>query len=128
RYVVEGVSVSGNTAVTSTDVLGALRLKKGDPYVQSTVDAGTTVVRNLYRNIGYNAAEARATANELPKRESKDVERPVDVAGAVTQGVRTLIRSVTIRGNVAVAEEDLRKALMSVAGRPYAEVDLVADR
>lgn len=128
RYLTDEMSVSGNTAVTSADVITALRFKKGEPYVQATVDAGIAAVRNLYRNQGYTNADVRATVNVLPNRASEDEERHVAVAVAVNEGQRTIVRSITIRGNAAIGEENLRRPLTSVPGKPYSEVDLVADR
>jgi len=128
RYLGDDMAVSGNTAVSSTDIINAFRFKKGEPYVQSTVDAGIIAVRNMYRNQGYTNPDVRTTVDALPNRESEDSERHVDVTVAITEGQRTIVRSITLRGNAAISEEDLRRPLMSIPGKPYSEVDLVADR
>jgi outer membrane protein insertion porin family len=128
RYLGDDLSVSGNTAVTSADIINAFRFKKGEPYVQSTVDAGIVAVRNMYRNQGYTNPDVRTTVDALPNRESEDSERRVNVTVAITEGQRTIVRSVTFRGNAAISEEDLRRPLTSMPGKPYSEVDLVADR
>ncbi len=128
RYLMDDLSVTGNMAVTSTDITTALRFKKGEPFVQSTIDAGIAAVRNLYRNQGYTNADVRAMVNIVPNRQSDDAERHVEVAVTVNQGQQTIVRLLTIRGNTAISEAELRRPLMSIPGKPYSEVDLVADR
>ena len=128
HYIVDSVSASGNTTLTSMEIVDSLRLKNGEPYVQSAVDAGINVIRNLYKNRGYTNPDIKVNVNAKPNRESQDVDRHVDVVVAVNEGTRTTIKSITFHGQMAIAEADLRKLMTSAPGKPYAEVDLVADR
>jgi outer membrane protein insertion porin family len=128
HYTVDGLSVTGNTVIGSMELVTALRLKKGEPFVQGTLDGGATIIRNMYRNLGYAKADVKPVVTVQPNTQSQDVERRVDIAVAVTEGAKTVVRSVTFKGNAAIPEADLRKLLLASEGKAYSEVDLVADR
>ena len=128
RYLVDSLAVSGNTAVTSAEMLEKVRLKKGDPFIQSTVEAAASEVRQLYRNRGYTMADVQANVKVLPNQDGNDVERHVGVTLVATEGPRAIIRSLVLKGTTDTAAAELRGMLTSAPGKPYSEVDLVSDR
>ena len=128
RYLIERVSVTGNTAIATMALADAMRLKRSDPYVQSTVDARAGAIVAMYRNLGYTKSEVHVTPDVLPNTSSQDTERRVAVDVSITEGPRTIIRAVTLKGNAVVSEADLRQAITSAPGKPYVEAEVVADR
>jgi outer membrane protein insertion porin family len=128
RYVIERVVIAGNTAIPTADLVLAMRVKRGDPFVQSMVDGRAATIRGMYRNLGYTKSEVRVTIDVLPNTESRDVERRVELIVSITEGPKTLIRSVAVKGNAAISEDELRRLLTLAPGKPYAEVEVVADR
>jgi outer membrane protein insertion porin family len=128
RYVIERVLVTGNTAIATMDLVVAMRVKRGDPFVQSMVDGRAAAIVGMYRNLGYTKSEVRVTIDALPNAASRDVERRVEVAVSITEGPKALIRSVALKGNSTITEDELRRLLTSAPGKAYAEVEVVADR
>ncbi len=61
HYVIERVSVTGNTAVATMAIVDAMRVKRGDPFVQSTVDVRAGAIVGMYRNLGYTKSQVRVT-------------------------------------------------------------------
>lgn len=129
RYLVDRVAVNGNTAIATMALVDAMRLKRNDPFVQSTVDARASAIVGMYRNLGYTKSQVRVTADAaLPNTGSQDIERRVAVDVTVTEGPKALIRTVTLKGNAVVSEADLRKVIASAPGKPYVEGEVIADR
>jgi outer membrane protein insertion porin family len=128
HYTVDDLKVAGNAAVTTMQVLEAVRVKPGDPLVVSTLDGGAARVMSMYRNLGFTKAQVRPGVTVLPNTDSRDVERRAEVLLAVSEGTRTLMRSVTINGNTAIGEAELRPLLTAASGKPYSEVDVITDR
>ncbi|HTM03557.1 MAG TPA: POTRA domain-containing protein [Vicinamibacterales bacterium] len=128
KYVVNTVAVTGATAFNELEVTNALRVKKGDPLVQTDVDSGVSAIRSLYRNAGYTKTDIMPVVTVLPNQQSEDVERRVDLTLPIVEGPRTSVRMVTITGNTTVPEGDLQKLLRTQPGNTYVEVGVVADR
>jgi outer membrane protein insertion porin family len=128
QYTVDSVSVTGNTAMTTAQLLDAVRVKRDDPLVQAALDGAAGRIVNRYRNLGFTKAQVRPMVEVLPDTRSEGAERRVDVVLAIDEGPRTLIRSVTMKGNGAIGEADLRQLVSSAPGKPYSEVDIVSDR
>jgi outer membrane protein insertion porin family len=130
RYVVNAVTIDGNLAVPSADLVELLRVVEGGPYVQVASGATAAAIRGAYRARGFTSAAVQATAAELSSANGggNDGDRPVDVRFTVTEGPRTLVGSVAFGGNTVLTEVALRALMTTLPDRPYSEIDVARDR
>jgi len=128
RYLLDDVKVTGNTAVSTADVLRALQFKAGAPFVQNTVDAAVGDIRNTYRARGFTRTDIRTSPSVLPREGGAGDERHVELAVTVNEGTLTRIGSIAIEGNTVLSEAQLRSMMTAVSGRPFNELEVAADR
>jgi outer membrane protein insertion porin family len=130
RYVVDTVTIAGNTAVPTMDLTELLQVEQGAPYVQAEAGAGAAAIRNAYRARGFTRAEVRPTVFELPRDAdaAPGVDRHVDVRYVITEGARTLVGSIGFEGNTALSESQLRALMTTAPERPYSEGEIALDR
>ena len=128
RHVVEGVSVQGNRAIATPDLLQTLRLRPGDPFVQATLDAGTTAIRNAYRARGFTRPALEASVIRTPGGEPAAADQRVQIQFVLEEGPRTLVGAVDVEGNTILTDAQLLSMISTAPDLPYSEVDLAADR
>jgi outer membrane protein assembly complex protein YaeT len=130
RYVVDTVSIVGNTAVPTIDLTELLQVEQGAPYVEAEAGAGAAAIRNAYRARGFTRADVRTTVTELPRADdaAPAIDRHVDVRYAVTEGARTLVGSIGFEGHTALSESQLRALMTTAPERPYSESEIAVDR
>jgi outer membrane protein assembly complex protein YaeT len=125
RYVVDSVSLNGSTALPAADLAPVVRMKPGDLFVQATLDAAVSAIRNLYRSRGFTHVTVMPGVGVLPPNGN---DRHVEVSIDVTEGPRTLVGAVEIAGNMVLSEAEIRPWLTVAPGRAYSEVDVASDR
>ncbi|MEQ1575181.1 MAG: POTRA domain-containing protein, partial [Vicinamibacterales bacterium] len=128
RYVLDRVTVGGNVAMFTPDVLAVLGVKPEAPFVQDVLDAGIAAVRNSYRSRGFARADVAGTISPLPGTSTVGGDRHVELAVVVTEGPRTRLGSIAIEGNTVLTEGQLRAVMTVTPGRPYSEDEIAADR
>jgi len=130
RYLVDGVDIAGNAAISGADLMPIVRIKEGDPFVQGTLDALVSAIRGLYRARGFTRVMVMPTVETLPggDRPSPEEDRHVRVAIDIVEGPRTLVGSVDLSGNRVLSSAELRGSFATVPGKPYSEVDVASDR
>jgi outer membrane protein assembly factor BamA len=128
RYVVDSVTISGQTAVPLSELDALTGIERGQPYVQTIVGAAASAMREAYRRRGFTRAAVQATVTERPREEGRDGDRSVDVRFGITEGPRTLVGTISFAGNTTTTEAALRGPMITVPGRPYSEADVAADR
>jgi outer membrane protein assembly complex protein YaeT len=130
RYVVDIVSVGGNTAVATMDLTELLQVEPGAPYVQAQAGAGAAAIRNAYRARGFTRVDVTTTVTELPRDDdvAPGIDRHVDVRYVVAEGPRTLVGSIGFEGHTVLAESQLRALVTTAPGRPYSEGEIAQDR
>jgi outer membrane protein insertion porin family len=127
RFVVDEIMVDGNLTFPDEELRAVLRLKPGEPFIQSALDAGAGAIRNMYRTRGFTRAIVQPAAAELPRGEA-DGDRGMEVRVRIVEGPRTLIGSVGFEGNTVLPESQLGAMVTSAVGRPFSEVEVAADR
>ena len=125
RYVIELATVSGNTVIGTGEILQALRVEPGSPFVQQNVDDGLAAVRNAYRARGFTRPELRAAPRVLPDGAG---DRRVELVVAVEEGPRARIGMVAVDGNRVFTDDELRAMMTAAPGRPFNEVEVATDR
>ena len=130
RYVVEMLAINGNTSIPPTELTPIVRVKQGDTFVQAAVDAAVAGIRNLYRARGFTRVTVMPAVGILPAgdRPAPADDRRVQVAINITEGPRTFVNAVDLRGNMVFSDAELRGPLATVPGKAYSELDVASDR
>ena len=127
QYRVASLDVTGNSAVPRTMFESGLRLREGQPFSDSRVDADASLIEDLYRRRGYPAAKVQPAID--PERTANGAAQvPVRVRLEVFEGPRTIVDAVQFEGNRAVGEADLRAKVSLQPGAPFVQGQLAADR
>jgi outer membrane protein assembly complex protein YaeT len=125
QYRVASVDISGSSSEAAA--LGArLRIRAGQPFSSAVLDADLAAIEDIYRRDGYGAVKADASIN--PEAATSDQVVPVAVGITIEENVRTLVSSVSIRGNTSLAEADLLAPLGLKPGQPFFVTQLAVDR
>jgi outer membrane protein insertion porin family len=127
EYRVGRVEISGNRSIPSADFEPALRLRAGEPFAESRLDADLSMIQDLYRRRGFAAAKAQP-AEEPQSAESGAAFVSLRVQIVINEGPRTLVSAVRIRGNATLPETTLKEGLGLQPGRPYLDAQLALDR
>jgi outer membrane protein assembly complex protein YaeT len=125
-YRVSRVEISGNQSVPLEDFASGLRVRAGQPFAAGPLDADLSAIENLYHRRGF--ASARAEAAVEPSAAGAAAEVPVSIRIAITENVRTMIGSVRVTGNQAVAQSTLTGALGLQPGLPFFLTQMAVDR
>jgi outer membrane protein assembly complex protein YaeT len=129
RYRVDRVEISGNASVPLADFEPDLRLRDGDPFLASKLDADLSLITNLYRRRGFAAVKVQAAEEPQPVPANAEARVvPLRVRLLIAEGPRTVISTVRTRGNTVLSEEALVGSVGSQPGRPYLEAQLALDR
>ncbi|HEY2905763.1 MAG TPA: POTRA domain-containing protein [Vicinamibacterales bacterium] len=126
-YRLAGIEISGNASMPLADFAAALREHEGEPFSSAKVDADVSTIEDAYRRRGFPAARAQSAVS-VPPAAAGAAAVPVTVRIVVTEGARTVVGSVTIEGNRAIPDAQLRPPLRLQPGAPYFESLLAADR
>jgi outer membrane protein assembly factor BamA len=127
RFLVDEVTIGGNSAVPTADLVKLVQIQGGQPFVQTSVNRAATAIRDLYRTRGYTRAEVQAVT-ELGGNEATGADRRVALRFNVVEGTRTLVSSITFDGNTVLTSAQLRQLMTTEPGRPYSEGDVVNGR
>ena len=126
RYLLDRISVNGNAAMFTPDVLQVMAVKQGAPFVQESLNAGIAAVRNSYKTRGFTRADVQATVAPLPGTPA--AVRHVEIVVAIVEGPRTRVGAATIGGNVGLTEAQIRAVMTLSPGRAYSEAEVAGDR
>jgi outer membrane protein assembly complex protein YaeT len=128
RFSVGAVDVMGAPSMTPAEVREFVALREGQPFTDSAVGAGMVALRNAYLARGFSLAAVEPVETVLsPDTPGADNGR-VNVVIRVTEGPRTTVRTIAVRGAAAVPEATVRGAAQLAAGRPFSERALADDR
>lgn len=127
QYRVAALEVTGNTAVPLSEFESSLRLREGEPYSETRLDADAALIEDLYRRRGFASAKVQPTPTVQPTPNDA-AQRPVNVRLDVIEGARTFIDAITFDGNAKIAESDLRAKLSIQNGAPFIQSQVAAAR
>ena len=118
EYRVGQIDVSGNASVPPSEFEPLLRLRVGQPFAETTLDADVGMLEGLYRRRGF------ASARVLPGVESQAAQSgqpfvPLLVRIVINEGPRTIVESVRIEGNTSISEATLKGGLGLQPGQQY---------
>jgi outer membrane protein insertion porin family len=124
QCTLERIEVAGNTSVPSEELSPLIRLQIGQQFVENTLGADVSRIQALYRRRGFAGVKI---APEIDRGDERSGIVPVRVRLLITEGVRSVIQSVSFEGNSALAADTLRQAMVSLPGQAYFEPDIAAD-
>ena len=137
QYMLAGFEISGNRRFSTEDLAryfnieegGLLRgfglgraqqtQTKGTPFDQTSFDAATSRVQQLYRNQGYLYARIEPSIEKVPGKNE------VQVAWNITEGNPAYINRVSVAGNTFTHEDVIRNQILVVPGDVYNEELLI---
>src|SRR6185369_15551041 len=119
--------ISGNASVPLSDFESLLRLRDGQPFASTRLDADVQTIEDLYHRRGFAAARV-STAVEIVTQTPPPAQVPVSVRAVISEGPSTTVDAVTFAGNEAVTESTLRARVTLRPGTPYVPGRLAADR
>src|SRR5439155_18570229 len=120
----ERAEVTGNSAITTDELNPLIRSQAGQTFVENTLGADASRIEALYRRRGFAGVKI---ATQVERGDERAGVVPVRARLAITEGVRSIIRSVVFDGNSALATEVLRQPVTSLPGQPYFEPQIAAD-
>lgn len=128
RYLLRDLRFTGNTSIPTAQLEELVKLKNGEAFVRSSLDAGIQAVVNLYRARGFTGAQVKANDAIGVPEDPKDPDRGIEITLAIAEGPRTVVRNVTFEGNKAIPESELQRKSVISPGRAYVAAELAADR
>ena len=128
RYSLGEVGIDGQMVIPTTELRTLLRVRAGDVFVQSALDAGIGAILEAYRVRGYPAARIDRRMSDAALEGATAPTRRVAVALTIAEGPRTLVRTIEFQGNSAIADADLRGLLVVQGGRAFSDREMAADR
>jgi len=126
-YRVADIRFDGTGAVGASDLAPLMSLAKGQPFVQSRLDADTRAVLAAYRQRGYADASSRPAIEPVPGARTAG-EAPVVVVMRIEEGPQTIVSAVEVAGNRSLTEAELTAGLATRVDGPLFEPDVQADR
>ncbi|HSC26389.1 MAG TPA: POTRA domain-containing protein [Vicinamibacterales bacterium] len=124
-YRAASVDIRGSQAIAVEVLRPLVPIQPGAPYVEAQLSTASSAIRSHYLRRGFAAVTVKAGANEM-STESGEGRVAVDIV--VAEGPLTLIGDVSISGNTALSEGELRALLGSRSGTPYYEPQIGVDR
>jgi len=107
----EGISMSDK------NLKDVMSLKEGSPYNPELVETDKDTLMEFYNDLGYLSAQV--VDIKIKTKESK-----ADIVINITEGAKTYIESIEIKGTALISKEEIKKALKIKAGDTYNEVDI----
>ena len=114
-YYLGEFSVENATIYTADELLGVLRMEKGDPFSPQDVDDAAIAIRDYYTSTGY--LDSRVRAERVPNMET----RQIDVVFRVRESEKFYVESINVEGNT---KSKSRVIIRELALRPGDVFDL----
>jgi outer membrane protein insertion porin family len=127
RYILRSVTIAGNAAVSTAELLPFVKLESGQPLVEAALASGIESIRSLYRVRGFRGAIVKH--DELPLvPEDDSLDRQTDVTIQIAEGPRTVVGTVTFEGNTAIDQATLRSLTAIAPGQAFSDTELAQNR
>jgi outer membrane protein insertion porin family len=113
RTIVEGVSFSGNNAISEAVLRGKVGLQSGSPYMPAQLNVDRAALELAYQDLGYPSASIE------PLTQFSQGGTLATVQFAVREGPQVFVDRVLIVGNVRTSTDTVERALQVKAGDPF---------
>ena len=112
RVLVGKVSIEGNHAIKTEDLLAVIKSRPGEPFYAPTVRDDRERIRSVYLNAGYMSAQV-AVAPVLSEGGTR-----ADLPFNVQEGPQTIVDHILIVGNTRTDPAVIRRELQLREGQP----------
>ena len=119
-YVAGPVEISGNASIPVADLAGAIRVREGQPFLESALDATVAAVTDAYHRRGFLDVKLRSGVETEPGAVPVVARSRL----VVVEGARTLIGAVTVSGNTAIPADALTASILAKPGQPFYQPQL----
>ena len=92
-YYLGEFSIENATIYTTDELLGEVRMERGDPFSPQDVDDAANAIRDYYTSSGY--LDSRVRAERVPNMET----RQIDVVFRVRESEKFYVESINVEGN-----------------------------
>ncbi len=123
-YRVEGIDLTGATAVPASELRPLVPLAEGDVFIAAKLDTAVTAIRQLYRNRGFAWVDIKATVNEV----GLSGEGRIRPAIAIAENPRAVTGEITVQGTEQVTEREVREVIKTQPGMPWYDPNVAIDR
>ena len=113
RFRVGKVEVVGSTVFTPEDLQGDLKLPKQEFFGRDTLRKDMAFLTGKYSELGYVFADV------VPVTRVRPNETTVDVTLEVTEGIKTYVERIDIRGNTKTRDKVIRRYIELAEGDVY---------
>jgi outer membrane protein insertion porin family len=120
RYVLEDVTIEGNTRFSSEDLGRLVVSQPGEVYSEEDVEETATALKQLYNNDGYIYAQVAPVRRKLEGPEPR-----VSLTWQIREGEPAEIQRIVITGNTVTHEKVIRRNLYLVPGDRFREAALL---
>ncbi|HSA93081.1 MAG TPA: POTRA domain-containing protein, partial [Terriglobales bacterium] len=90
-------------------------------FSQAILASDLEAIRTLYISNGFAGVQASSKVEQMEGGRLR-------VVLTIEEGPQTRVASLTVRGNQAVSEEQIRSMISIIEGQPFSEVNVVSDR
>lgn len=123
RYLVDSVVLSGVEAFDKETVLDQLLtappgFRHEGIYNPKTLEDDIRAIKDLYEEAGYRNASIQKTVKTSPSR-NREIAIYVAIRLDIEQGPQTIVRNVTIKGEIPIPENEAKKSLEMRPGTPF---------
>jgi outer membrane protein assembly complex protein YaeT len=112
RFAVGRLTTAGNTVFTSADVMAALPIAAGAPFVSAAAEHALEKIRELYWRKGYNDVYS-----EYALVVDRSAAR-VDVGVTIVEGRQSVVADIAVEGNRKTSERLVRGQLEMAPSQP----------
>ncbi len=125
RVVVGSVTIAGNQAVKTDDLLRTLTLKTGEPYYGPTAVHDRDALQAAYLNAGYASVDVT-----VPPVTSVAVTggARADIVFSVVEGPQTIVERIFITGNLKTDPAVIQRELRLKPGQPLGLEDVTESK
>lgn len=116
------VSVSGNSAFTSAEILRWLSSTPGSPYSDTTFQADLDRIRDHYRKAGFLGVVVAGETVPHPADTTS-----INLTVAVREGKRTVVGRIRLEGLRSLTESDALRLFDTEPGNPLSDAALAED-
>jgi outer membrane protein insertion porin family len=127
QYRVATYEILGNSSIPRAEFDQALRVRVGDPFSDTRLDADVKTIEDLYRRRGFAVAGVQS-GGDVVTPTPPPAQVPMAVRIVVTEGPRITIDAVTFSGNRALDDTALRAKVKLQAGEPFVPAQVAVDR
>lgn len=114
-YVLDKVTISGNTALTGEMLMPLISLKPGEVFSSEAETSSVQAVSALYDAGGYSDLQIR------PVRSTDFPNHKVSVDFKINEGRKYYVRNIEITGNTGTKDKVIRRELAIQPGDPVAK-------